>query len=104
MRSISDIRTRYNHILPTETSVSSAVVHGFTGISTSAFSPFRNSLFFYFQLFESTSCTYTYILACGDTKEAIVIDPVVETVERDLRIVKELGLQIIYAGDVFTCF
>lgn len=40
-----------------------------------------------FQLFEQQSCTYTYILGCGLTKEAVIIDPVLETVERDSRVV-----------------
>lgn len=50
-----------------------------------------------FQLFESVSCTYTYLLACPHSLEAVLIDPVLETVARDLRIVRELGLRLIYA-------
>ena len=34
------------------------------------------------QLFEKESSTYTYILADAVTKDAIIIDPVLETVER----------------------
>ncbi len=35
------------------------------------------------QLFEPESSTYTYPLACPHTGEAVLIDPVVETVGRD---------------------
>lgn len=34
------------------------------------------------QLFDSESSTYTYLLADTDTKEALLIDPVVEHVAR----------------------
>ncbi|XP_007553862.1 persulfide dioxygenase ETHE1, mitochondrial [Poecilia formosa] len=46
------------------------------------------------QLFESESSTYTYLLADRDTKEAVIIDPVKETVDRDVKFVKELGLNL----------
>lgn len=49
------------------------------------------------QLFEKESSTYTYILACPETKEAIIIDPVVETADRDEKIIKEMGLNLLYA-------
>jgi hypothetical protein len=32
------------------------------------------------QLFDAASSTYTYLLACSETKEAILIDPVLEQV------------------------
>lgn len=49
------------------------------------------------QLMEYKSFTYTYILADPDTKEAIIIDPVIEMVDRDLNIIKDLGLNLKYA-------
>ncbi|CAE7696815.1 ETHE1 [Symbiodinium microadriaticum] len=49
------------------------------------------------QLFEKVSSTYTYILACPVTKTAIIIDPVVETADRDALMVNQLGLNLIYA-------
>jgi sulfur dioxygenase len=49
---------------------------------------------FFRQLFEAQSSTYTYLLADLDAKEAVLIDPVKETVERDLSIVNELGLTL----------
>lgn len=48
------------------------------------------------QLFESESSTYTYLLACEATKEAVIIDPVLETVERDIKLINELGLKLKY--------
>lgn len=48
------------------------------------------------QLFESESSTFTYILADKDTLEAAIIDPVLETVNRDLQLIKELDLKLKY--------
>ena len=48
------------------------------------------------QMYEAESSTYTYLLADEQTKEAILIDPVLETVERDLEIIKNLGLTLKY--------
>jgi sulfur dioxygenase len=48
------------------------------------------------QLFEKESSTYTYLLADRATKQAILIDPVLETVERDYKLVTQLGLQLKY--------
>ncbi|PAA74203.1 hypothetical protein BOX15_Mlig003730g2 [Macrostomum lignano] len=49
------------------------------------------------QLFESKSSTYSYLLACEVTKQAVLIDPVIETVDRDAGIVKQLGLVLKFA-------
>ncbi|XP_072317257.1 persulfide dioxygenase ETHE1, mitochondrial [Eucyclogobius newberryi] len=46
------------------------------------------------QLFDRSSCTYTYLLADTDTKEAVLIDPVLETLGRDMMLIKELGLTL----------
>jgi len=51
------------------------------------------------QLFEQESSTYTYLLADEDTKEAILIDAVLETAERDLKLITELGLKLKYLLD-----
>lgn len=51
------------------------------------------------QLFEKESSTYTYLLADKNTKEAIIIDPVRETMQRDLKLVEELGLKLLYILD-----
>lgn len=49
-------------------------------------------------MFESESSTYTYLLADQETKDAVLIDPVLETIERDLKLIKELGLHLKVAG------
>lgn len=51
------------------------------------------------QLFESESSTYTYLLAdvADPDKPAVLIDPVDRTVDRDLNLIKELGLKLVYA-------
>src|SRR3546814_18663610 len=49
------------------------------------------------QLFEQESSTYTYLIACGDTKRAVLIDPVLETVGRDLAVLAALGLELEYS-------
>ena len=46
------------------------------------------------QLFEPVSSTYTYLVGCEQTGQAALIDPVLETVERDLNLVRELGLTL----------
>ncbi|XP_053825395.1 LOW QUALITY PROTEIN: persulfide dioxygenase ETHE1, mitochondrial [Vidua macroura] len=51
------------------------------------------------QLFEASSCTYTYLLADASTGDAVIIDPVLETVPRDLRLLRELGLTLRYAAN-----
>lgn len=49
------------------------------------------------QLFEKESSTYTYLLADQASKECILIDPVVETAERDAKLIQELGLTLKFA-------
>jgi len=47
------------------------------------------------QLIDPDTSTYTYLLADEDTREAILIDPVREQVERDAQIIEELGLHLV---------
>ena len=51
------------------------------------------------QLFEPESSTYTYLLGCPKTGEAVLIDPVVETIDRDLDALQQLGLRLAYTLD-----
>ena len=46
------------------------------------------------QLFEDQSSAYTYLIACDLSGEAALIDPVLETVERDLELLATLGLSL----------
>lgn len=51
------------------------------------------------QLFEPVSSTYTYLLGCEQTGQAVLIDPVVSAMERDLAVLSELGLALAYTLD-----
>src|SRR5262249_24041398 len=51
------------------------------------------------QLFDSVSGTYTYLLASRLGGEALIIDPVLEKVDRYLQLIKELDLQLVKAVD-----
>jgi sulfur dioxygenase len=51
------------------------------------------------QLFDSVSGTYTYLLASRRGGEALIIDPVLEKVERYLQLIKELDLRLVKAVD-----
>ena len=51
------------------------------------------------QLFDQTSGTYSYLLASRRGGEALIIDPVLEKVERYLSLVKELDLKLVKAVD-----
>lgn len=53
----------------------------------------------FFQLFEPESSTYTYIIADKKSKEAAIIDPVINTVDRDVKLINELGLRLMYVLD-----
>ena len=46
------------------------------------------------QLFEPQSSAYTYLIGCEASHVAALIDPVLETVERDLQLLGELGLTL----------
>jgi sulfur dioxygenase len=58
----------------------------------------QNSLIFY-QLFDSESSTCTYLLADSQSREAVIIDSVLENKDRDLKLISELGLKLIYILD-----
>jgi len=51
------------------------------------------------QLFDQTSCTYSYLLASRRGGEALIIDPVLEKVERYLQLIHELDLRLVKAVD-----
>lgn len=46
------------------------------------------------QLLDSETGTYTYLIADLTTKEAVLVDPVIEQVDRDVKWLKELGLTL----------
>ena len=51
------------------------------------------------QLFDSVSGTYTYLLASRRGGEALIIDPVLEKVDRYIQLVTELDLKLVKAVD-----
>jgi sulfur dioxygenase len=51
------------------------------------------------QLFDSVSSTYSYLLASRSGGEALIIDPVLEKVDRYLQLVRELDLKLVKAVD-----
>jgi hypothetical protein len=44
------------------------------------------------QLFDAASSTYTYLVACPDTQQAALIDPVLEQVGSSMPRMPQLGL------------
>lgn len=46
------------------------------------------------QLLDPETSTWTYLLADSDTREALLIDPVVEQMDRDRQLLEELGLTL----------
>ncbi len=59
----------------------------------------RRTAMIFRQLYDSVSGTYTYLIAHRRGGEALIIDPVLEKVDRYLQLVKELDLQLIKAVD-----
>lgn len=49
------------------------------------------------QLFDPASSTYTYVLFDEASREALIIDPVDEQLERDLQVLREYGLKLVWA-------
>lgn len=48
------------------------------------------------QLFEDISSTYTYLLGSQETGRAVLVDPVLPTWQRDLEVIRDLGLRLAY--------
>jgi sulfur dioxygenase len=51
------------------------------------------------QLFDQVSGTYSYLLASRRGGEALIVDPVLEKVDRYLQLVRELDLKLVKAVD-----
>ena len=52
---------------------------------------------FFRQFLELQSSTWTYLLADPDTREAVIIDPVLDTVDRDAAQIADLGLRLLWS-------
>ena len=48
------------------------------------------------QLFDAASSTFTYVLVCEETHNAVIIDPVDSQLERDLALLRDKKLTLIY--------
>jgi len=51
------------------------------------------------QLFEPDSSTYSYLISCPDTVKTALIDPVLDTAQRDAGILQDMGLKLDYTID-----
>jgi sulfur dioxygenase len=51
------------------------------------------------QLFDEKSSTYTYIIGDATTRQAVIIDPVRDQIDRDIRLLSELGLTLSHILD-----
>lgn len=58
-----------------------------------------NSSIIFRQLFDAESSTYTYIVGDITTRQAIIIDPVRDQIDRDIRLLGELWLTLVYILD-----
>ena len=51
------------------------------------------------QLFEPVSSTYTYVIGCEQTGQALLLDPVLPTWRRDLEVINRLDLKLVFTLD-----
>ena len=51
------------------------------------------------QLFDTKSSTYTYLICSGKSREALIIDPVIENVSEYISLLKELDLKLVKVID-----
>jgi len=54
------------------------------------------------QLFDPQSSTYTYIVFDETSRDAVIIDPVDEQVERDLAVLRQYGLKLLWTVETHT--
>jgi sulfur dioxygenase len=58
-----------------------------------------NRIMIFKQVFDRETWTFTYILADAETRQALIIDPVMAQIERDLALLSELDLDLLYSLD-----
>ena len=51
------------------------------------------------QLFDHKSSTYTYIISSGKSREALIIDPVIENTDKYIKVLKNLDLKLVKVID-----
>jgi sulfur dioxygenase len=74
-------------------------LHANEPASLGIFSNRKGRAMLFRQLFDQLSGTYSYLLASRPGGEALIIDPVLEKVDRYLQLVKELDLRLVKAVD-----
>jgi sulfur dioxygenase len=62
----------------------------------------KGSSMIFRQFFDSDSSTYTYLLASGPGREALIIDPVREKLADYLQVIAELDIKLVRAIDTHT--
>ena len=58
-----------------------------------------NETFFFRQLFDNETSTYTYVIADNQSRDAIIIDSVLEQAERDIELLEQWELNLKYTLD-----
>ena len=51
------------------------------------------------QLFDKNSCTYTYLIASAKGREALIIDPVLENIDKYIKLLNKLDLKLVKVID-----
>ena len=51
------------------------------------------------QVFDNKTSTYTYIIASAKGREAVIIDPVLENVDKYIQLLNELDLKLVKVID-----
>ena len=51
------------------------------------------------QVFDQKSSTYTYLIASAKGREAVIIDPVIDNVEKYISLLQELDLKLVKVID-----
>ena len=54
------------------------------------------------QLFDPASSTYTYLLVDESSREGLIIDPVDEQIERDLALLEQHDIRLIWAVETHS--
>ena len=49
------------------------------------------------QLFDPATCSYSYVLFDETTRDALIIDPVQAQLERDLAVLRQYGLKLLWS-------
>ncbi|MBD3885022.1 FAD/NAD(P)-binding protein [Phormidium tenue FACHB-886] len=65
-------------------------------VARASYPAISSSTLLFRQFFDPESSTYTYLIADSQTKDAVLVDPVLEQVDRDLTSLQELGLTLRY--------